>query len=285
MISPEQLVVDAACDFLRRHLPAQVTSINASRFAVLKSASVSPFTIPADAVLRLSAVSPEATPTDVPLTAGVRTSAQVVADITAAAVPGITASEDIAGRVVLTATDAPAVAAPSVVVVARDVNGSNQPTGSNLAFGWSEGGEHVACPAIVAPAWRGVVDGGAITAPDMGGGFWVLLGSRTSSYDGPGIRKDTYNVTVQGQVWRPFGASAVQHRTREAISSCVRAVREVIASDALGGPYLGRNGDIQLARVVSATISDLPTQDPAAPGLMWDSAKFSLTCRVFQRPD
>lgn len=286
MISPEQLAVDAALDFLRRYLPAQVSTVNASRYAALKSALVSPFTIPAGATLKLSASSQEATPTDVALTSGVRTSAQVVAEITAAAVPGLTASADSDGRVVLTATAAPASGAPSVVVVARDGTDSVAASGVNAAFGWSEGGEHIELPAIIAPSWRGIVDGRAITAPDMGGGFWVLLGDRESVPTDPGLRKDTYNVTIKGEVWRPFGASAVQHRTREAITSCMRAVRELIASDVKGGPYLGRSGDIGLARTTRVAISGAPAvSDPAAPGLFWDTATFTLTCRVFQRPD
>lgn len=284
MIAPEQVAIDAALDFFRRRLPAQVTSINATRFAVLKAALVGPYTVPVGAVLRLSDVSPQATPTSVVLPPGSRTAADLATEINTGPVAGILASADSDGRLVLTATAAPAAGTPSVVVVSRDVV-AGVATGSNAVFGWSEGGEHVAVPAIVAPSWRGVVDGRAITAPDMGGGFWLLMGNRSCVPDGPGIRKNQYVVTIQCELWRPFGASAVQHRTREAITSCVRAVREVVRSDTQGGPYLGTTGEVQMARVDRVTISANTVKDDAAPGLLWDSATFTLTCRVFQRPD
>lgn len=281
MSAPDALVVQALREYLLRYLPAKVAQLNALRAATLKSALVEPFTVPAGAVLRLSATSQEVAPTDVTLTAGVRTSAQVVADITAAAVPGLTASADEVGRLVLTATAAPAVGAPSVVVVARD----SGRTGSNEAFGWSDGGEHFEVAALVSPSWRGVVDGRPLTAPDMGQGFWVLLGNRTVRPTHTGIRRDTYNVALSVEVWRPFSANAPAHRSREAISSCVRAVKELI--EAGEGRYLGRYGagDVQLATVSDVVINGDPSAFAEVPGVLFDFARLTLTVRVFQRPD
>lgn len=280
-VAPDALAVQALREYLLRYLPAKVAQLNTLRAATLKSALVEPFTIPSGAVLRLSATSQEVAPTDVALTAGVRTSAQVAADVTAAAVPGLTASSDEAGRLVLTADAAPASGAPSVVVVARD----SGRTGSNEAFGWADGGEHSEVPALVAPSWRGVCDGQPLTAPDMGQGFWVLLGNRTAKPTHPGIRRDTYTVTITTEVWRPFSANAPPHRTREAISSCVRAVRELVESG--DGRYLGRQGagDVQLVTVADVTIADRPRAFTEVPGVLFDVARLTLNVRVFQRPD
>ncbi len=283
-LQPDALAIEAFREYLLRHLPAKVAQLNALRPAVLKSALAEPFTIPVGAVLRLSASSQEAVPTSAPLTAGSVTAAQLAADITAAAVPGLTASSSD-GRVVLTSDTAPAAGVPSVVVVARDGATSAATTGANLALGWSEGGEHVELRALVAPSWRGVVDGRPLTAPDMGQGFWVMLGNRTTRATHPGIRRDTYQVTIQTEIWRPFSAHGAPHRSREAISSCVRAVRELINS--ADGRYLGRQGanDVQLADASEANVSGDPLSLSDVPGVMFDVARLTLTCRVFQRPD
>ena len=187
------------------------------------------------------------------------------------------------GRLVLTGP-APVAGTASVVLVARDTNGT-APTGSNTAFGWSEGGEHTQTAALVSPNWRGVVDGRAMTAPDMGQGFWVLLGNRTTKPTHPGVRRNTFQVTIQCEVWRPFSVNAPPHRTREGITACVRACRELVLTE--DGRYLGRQGagDIQLADVSEGVISGDPISLQETPGVLFDWAKFTFTCRVFQRPE
>jgi hypothetical protein len=282
--SAETIAVGAFLDYLRRYLPAKVTALNALRVAVVKSALVEPFTLPAGSVLRLSAASQEATPTSVTTPTGSVTAAALVAAINAVPVPNLTASADADGRLVLTSTVAPVDGAPSVVVVARDTDGAAA-TGSNVALGWDEGGEHVETGALVSPKWRGVVDGRAITSPDMGQGFWVLLGNRTCRPTHPGLRRNTYQVSISTEIWRPFSSHAAPHRSREAISSCVRAVREIIL--ATDGRYLGRqaSGDVHLADVSEAVVSGDPISLQEVPGVMFDFARLTLTCRVFQRPE
>lgn len=279
-IAPEALAVKALRDYLLRYLPAKVAALNALRAASLTSALAGPYTVPSGAKLYLSATGQEATPAEVTLTAGTRTAAQVAADITAAAIPGLTAAADDWGRLTLTATAAPAVGAPSVVIVARD-----QGTGANVVFGWAEAGEHSETPALVAPSWRGVTDGRPLAVPDMGQGFWVMLGNRSVRPTHPGPRRDTFNVTIATELWRPFSANAPPHRTREAISACVRAVRELLLST--DGRYLGRqgSGDVQLADVADVSISGDPLRLNEAPGILFDVAQMTLTVRVFQRPD
>lgn len=286
-VAPESLAVTAVREYLLAKLPAKVSALNVLRAAVLKSALIEPFTVPSGAVLKLSAWSQETTPTSVNLTSGTRTAAQVAADITAAAVPGLTAGVDEVGRLTLTSSSTPAAGAPSVVVVARDsdADGANA-TGSNAAFGWADGGEHCEVPAIVAPSWRGVTDGKPLASTaDLGQGFWVLLGKRTATPTHPGIRRDTFNVAISVEVWRPFSANAPPHRTREAIGSCVRAVREVIEAD--DGRYLGRQwaNDVQLATLGAVAIDDSIFVLNEMPGVLFDVARLTLNVRVFQRPD
>jgi hypothetical protein len=276
-VAPEALAVDSLVAFLRRWLPAKVAALNALRQAVLTSALSGPFTIPSGAVLRLQGTG--SSPTNVTLTSGSRSATQVAADINAASVPGITASADAVGRLVLTSTAAPAASAPSIVIVAQDTG----PTGSNAALGWAEGGEHFETVALAAPSWRGVVDGRPLTAPDMGQGFWVMVGNRTARPTDRGIRRDTYNVAVLVDLWRPWSIHAPPHRTREAISSCVRAVRELVESD--DGRYLGRQGagDVQMVTVDAVTVTGDPLQLNESPGVLFDTAQLTLTIRVFQR--
>lgn len=275
-VAPEAVAVAAFCDFLRAELPAKVTSLNAARFAVLKAGLVGPYTIPSGGKLKLSAVGPEATPVECTLTSGSRTAAQVASDINGTVGVPLTASADADGRLVLTSPTAPTASLASVACVALDA------TATNVVLGWETGGEREEVAALVAPGYRGVVDGRPLVAPDMGNGFWVLLGNRTAKPTHPGIRRDTYLVTITTELWRPFGANATPHRSREAISSCVRAVREVVCSDT--GRYLGRDGDVQLADATEATIFGDPLALREVSGVLFDVARLTLTCRVFQRP-
>ena len=280
MSAPDDIAVQSLREYLLRYLPAKVAQLNALRAATLRSALAEPFTVPSGAVLRLSSTSQEQAPTDVPLTSGTRTAAQVATDI-GALVPGLTASADEAGRLLLTSSSTPAPGAPSVVVVARD-NGN---TGSNAAFGWSDGGEHYETAALTAPSWRGVVDGRPLTVPDMGQGFWLMLGNRTVRPTHPGIRRDLHNVAFACEVWRPFSANAPPHRSREAISSCVRAVKELLEGG--DGRYLGRQGagDVQLVTVTDTVINGEPLTLTDSPGILFDIARLTINVRVFQRPD
>ncbi|MBL8909872.1 MAG: hypothetical protein JNM17_04120 [Archangium sp.] len=281
-VTPETLVITALREYLLRYLPAKCAQLNPLRKAVLKSALAEPFVVPSGAKLRLTTVSQEATPTDVTLPSGAAVAAAAIAAaINLAAPPGGVAGADEAGRVTWTSNSAPASGVPSVALVARDIG----PTGGNTALGWAEGGEHVEVAGLVAPSWRGVTDGRPLTVPDMGQGFWVMFGNRTSRPTHEGIRRDTHLVTVQTEVWRPFSANAPPHRSRETVSSCVRAVRELLLTS--DGRYLGRQrfGDVQLANVSEAVIAGDPLRLNEAPGVLFETARLTITVRVFQRPD
>jgi hypothetical protein len=137
--------------------------------------------------------------------------------------------------------------------------------------------------ALTSPNWRGVTDGWPRTVPDMGQGFWVILGERTVAPTHPGPRRDTFNVTVQAEVWRPISANATPSRSSEALSSAVRAVRELLLSTT--GRYLGREGanDVQLADVSRAVLTGVPRTFADQPNVSFDIARLTITVRVFQR--
>lgn len=274
----EAVVVRAVREYLLAYLPGKVAQLNALRAAALKSATVETFTVPASSSLLLAADRSSAG-TTVNLTAGVRTAAQVAADINAAAVPGVTATTD-GGRVVLIATATPAQDAPSVVSV--------KASAVNPVFGWDAGGEHVITSGLVAPGWRGVVDGWPVTVPDMGRSFWVILGDRNSVPISPDVRRDEVLVTLDVTVIKPE-ANMSPHRSREAISSCVRAVRELLTTT--DGRYLGRAGvgDVLFGQMSKVSIPGKPfafspAQNSAFSGVLFDVASFTLTVKVFQRP-
>lgn len=276
---PEALAVEALREYLLAKLPAKVAALNATRKATLKSALQGPFVITSGMTLTLSPVGHEAVGTAVLLTTGTRTAAQVAADINTASVVGITASDDSAGRLVLTATAIPAPGAPSVICVQSDGD-----TGVNALFGWESGGEHLDRAALVAPSWRGVVDGEWLVAPDMGGGFWVALRDRASKQVEPD-RRGEFLVTIPVEVVRPFGSNATPHRDREAISACLQAVREII-TDTSEGRQLGRaaQGDVQYVRVTAVNIAAEPFAAPAKGGAFFDVAGMTVTVRIFQPP-
>jgi hypothetical protein len=274
----EAVVIRALREYLLAYLPGKVAQLNGLRAAALKSATLESFTVPASSSLVLAADRSSAG-TTVALTSGVRTAAQVAADVNAAAVPGVTATTD-GGRLVLIATATPAQDAPSVVAVKAST--------VNPVFGWDLGGEHVITSGLAAPSWRGVVDGWPVTVPDMGRSFWVILGDRNSVPISPDVRRDEVLVTLDVTVIKPE-ANMSPHRSREAISSCVRALRELLTTT--DGRYLGRAGagDVLFTSMSKVNIPGKPfvfspAQNSAFSGVLFDVASFVLTVKVFQRP-
>ena len=274
----ELTAIQALREHLLANLPAKVAELNALRAAVLKSAYLGPFTVPAAASLKLGINRDGSSPTTCALTAGSRTAAQVAVDINTAAPPGITASADTDGRVLLTASAAPAQDAPSVVCVYGDTTGANGP------LGWSNGGETVLRSALVAPTFAGILDGWPLAAPDSGQGFWVLFDERQSVQLEP-LRRFEYEVTIPTLLFKPEMGQET-HRTREGISMVVRAVREVLHT--VQGRYAGTagQGSVMLAAVRNVNI---PGQAFSFTGkqsanVLFDVASLTITARVFARP-
>jgi lysophospholipase L1-like esterase len=272
-IQPEALAARALRDYLLRWLPAKVAQLNALRGAVVKSAAVGPLTIASGALVLASAR--EGATTSVTLPTGTVTAAAIATAINAAAVPGVTASADGEGRLVLTGA-APTEGVLSCVSVRAAAN--------NLLFGWPEEGCYDVVPAITAPTFKGVMDGGPATIPDFGRTFAVVIGDRSAVEVG-GSRADMHAVTLDVSVWVADRASG-GHRTRETLQACVRAVRELLDSD--DGRTLGRGTVGDILRVqTAAKLKGTPFQvfDQAkvlvASG---EVASLTVTVKTFHRP-
>jgi len=271
----EDIAVQAIREHLLMFLPAKVAELNTLRPAVLKSAYVEPFTFPAATSLKLGINRDGSSPTTCAMTAGTRTAAQVAFDINSASPPGLVATFDRDGRVILTASAKPAQDAPSVVCALADT------TGANLILGWSPGGETVLYSALVAPTNAGVMDGWPMASPETGQAFWLILDERQSVQIEP-LRRYEYLVTIPILCFKPELGMGT-HRSREGVSMVVRAVREVLHT--LRGRYAGHEGfgDVMLVQVTNVFI---PGKAFSFKGenVLYDTASLTITARVFARP-
>lgn len=277
-VRTEQLVVDALRDWLRLKLPAQVATVNASRKAVLKTPAAGPFEVGSNKVLRLSTQRRDGSFTEVPLTAGTRTAAELAADIEAV-LPNVAEADD-EGRLVLTSTTVPEGITASLMCVGPD-NG----TGINGALGFDAGGEYQRNAPLVAPGVRGVADGFP-TQPDMGRGFWVIVGDRRVRPIEPQPRRDESICQVELAIFHPATANEM-HRNRNAIQAALQCVREVLMTSE--GRQLGRaaTGDIVLVQLGEAHVSGIALQvrlSGEAPNVLMDVASQKLLVKVFERP-
>lgn len=279
-IGPEAVAAQALADWLRLKLPAKCAALNSNRAAQLKTATAGPWTFANDFDLPLSAIGTEdATPSTVTVAAGVYTAAQLAITINTAAPTNVTAATDFACRLVLTSTVTPTEDLPSVVAVLAAADAAGE--AGYALLGWQAGGERVDCAAVVAPGWRNVVDGDWLLAPDVGSGFVVRLLDRTATTE-RSVRRGEFFVDIATEVWRPFGSNATPHRDRDAIETCLRAVREVVTDDSTGR-QLGRAaaGDIMYADVASSAVSG---ETFTANGVSFEAAAINFRIRVFQPP-
>lgn len=268
-VQAELLAAQALRDHLLLNLPAKVASINAERAAVLRAPRAGPYTIPVDGALALGTVI--GTATEVALTAGVRTATQVAAEITAAAIPGLTAGVDSKDRLYVQTSAAPEVGAASEFYLAPDVT-----AGTNAAFGWSPGGHSLAVSALVAPDYHGISDGEPGAVPNLTSGFFVIIGQRSAAPAG-NLRRDIHVVRIQLEVFAAEPNGRVD-AMRELIAQAVRAIREVILEDRrLGGAvYLTEIPGVQYAarpfRFTAGNVSAL-----------FVSAPMTVLVHVFER--
>ena len=276
-VRPSALACEALREYLLKHLPARVATLNAARFAVVKSALAGPYVIASGALL-LGTSRPASTSVTLPTGAAV-TAATIATAINASALTGVTASADDDGRLVLTADDAPTEGTASAVAV----GGSS----ANSVFGWDIDGAYEVRSALTAPNWKGVLDGFPVALPDYGRSFAVILEDREDVPLG-GYRRDMHTVTVGLSVWATDRNVQV-HRSREHIQAAVQAVREVLTSDE--GRTLGRAalGDVQHVEVSRAKVRGMPFQafdEAKRPlGAPADVASMTVSVKVFARPD
>ncbi len=285
-LNPEGLATRHLLDYLRLYLPRKMVELNSLRAAVMMTPGIGTgtqigWTITTGMKLAI-ATSRSGSGTLVTLPVGAAVTASTIATaINAAPVAGITASADDDGRLVLTSTTAPSASGDSVVVVAKDT------TGGNAALGFDPGGEHVSTSYISPPTWRSVMDGYPVAAPDAKAGMWVIIGDRDSKpWPGPGpdIRRNETDVAFVLEIFRPE-ANKAPHRSRDAIQTCVRAVREVLQS--VDGRQLGRGQvrDIIRVDVLGVRVGGRPFSfsNRESPNVLCDVAAITINVRVFQR--
>lgn len=276
----EQRAASAVREHLLANLPAKVAEVNADRAPVLKAAVPGPYTISGTKRLSISLTGVDSGYIDTAAFAPGFTTAGVIASQINAS-PGLAgvASSDAEGRLLLTGS-APTGVDPTSIA-AKDATGAD---GTAALFGWEAGGESVTRAPLVAPSFKGVADGWPIW-PDLGAGFWVVLGDRESVPVEPAVRRDEYLVGLEVAVFCPVTNVQV-HKDREALHSTLRCVRELLLTDA--GRQAGRAsvGDVVLITEKQAKIPGRPWKfrGENAPNLMFDVAALNLHVRVFERP-
>lgn len=278
-VAPEAKVAQYLREWLLLQLPAKVTEVNGLRNPVVKSPRAGPYTVTNGMVLRVG--KDPSTLSNVTPTVGSQTAAQIAASINAV-VAGI-ASSDSDGRVVLTG-DPPSSGATGIYVGQDNPGGAE--TGSNALFGWNPGGEFQVCQPLEAPAGTGVCDGWPVVL-DCGPGFWVIIGKRVGVPVQPGdVRRDQHLVAIELTLL--LKETNIQNsRSREAIQSAVRCLREVLLTDR--GRMLGRDGqgDVMKFEEKTCIIPGTPwmARDESGQVLgIFDTATYAGSVRVFERP-
>jgi hypothetical protein len=272
----EQLVAQACRRYLLSALPAKVAEVNATRAPVLEAAYAGPYSVTGTKVLSISKTGVDTGYVQTAaLATGTRTAADIATEINATSGLAGVASADTDGRLLLTGS-APEDAANGIIAVKGTAAG---------LFGWATG-DRVVHSALVAPTYRGVADGVPLK-PDMGPGIWIIIGKRSSvpvRRNNSTVRTFEYQVGLElGLMWREMNVQS--HRSREAIQSCVRCVRELLLTQA--GRQFGRAGvgDIVLVEEKTCTIEGVPYafKGKDAPPGIFDRALMMLSVRAFER--
>lgn len=288
-ISPEATAAKALRDWLLWKLPVSCVAVNLTRAATLRAPQPGPYVIPALAVLKVSVTDKAGTTSSAAITAGSRTTAQLVTEINAT-VP-LLASADSDDHLLLTSTNAPSydvttlAATNSVMAVGADA------TLTNMALGWDISGEHTITTPIVPPGPRGVADGfpvgGFFDPSQLGKGrMLVTIGERTGAMTDGNPRRFEWDVGLELAIFRAEPQQVV-NQTREGIQAALRCLREVLVTDEgmrFGAPASG----VMYGRLVSTRIAPWSFQqqrvDAKTPGgLFFDSVSGTVTCRVFQQ--
>jgi hypothetical protein len=280
-----QLVTRIFREYMLAQLPAKVTEVNADRAPVLKAARAGPYTITGTKKLSISQIGIDTGYVDSDaFTVGSQTATQLAATINASAGLAGVASSDTEGRLLLTGS-APTGAANTIIAAKDAATGA----GTSALFGWESSGERVIRAPLVAPLYKGVANG-LPYFPDMGPGFWLIIGRRMCQpvvRAGSSIRTFEYQVGFElGLMYRETNIQS--HRDREGIESVVRCVRELLLTES--GRQLGRGGpaplgDIVLVEEKQCTVEGTPFQfqGDKVPAGIFDRALMLLSVRVFER--
>ncbi len=275
-VNPEAVACSKLREYLLQYLPGKVDDLNALRFGTLRSASPGPWEILPFATLYLG-TSRTGTLTAVTLPEGPAIAANAIALVINTAALGITAFADADGRLVLQSSTS-VYSEPSAVVVGNGGSG-------NSVFGWPVEGCYDVKSVIGTPTWNSIMDGWPVSVPDAKT-MAFILGDRDVTPLG-GFRRDEYLVTIDCSIWN-VDPAAQGHRTREAIQTCVQAVREVLESD--DGRRLGDNtGVIQHLEIGRVRVRGIPfsafDEQRRLLGPPSDVASMQVRVKVFARPD
>jgi len=285
VIAPEQVAAEGLRDFLLLKLPAKCVEVNLSRAAVLRAPWAGPFTIGAGKTLGIGVTATDKTFRTVTLTAGAaRTAADVAADINATSGLAGTAVVDGAGRWFVTSPTPPSASTTSKVELRGGLG-----TDANTVFGFDSVGAKEVRSAILPPFGTNVFDGWPITpvftgkAPS-GSMLAIVIGERKSKPMQGGPRRDEHYVAMDLTLLRTENGGGPS-RTREAIQSCVRCVREILLSDrTLGAEFAPKTGvTITFTEDTGAFISAKPISFTKDFNPLYDTAVLQLAVRVFAR--
>lgn len=183
-------------EFLLKGYPAAIATANAARLSQLVSPVAGPYTISTGETLKWSVnIGDLLVAKEVALTAGSRTATQLAATINGHASPGVTASADSSGRLVITSDTAPTAAASSEVTILEPGVGT-----AHVTLGW----------------WVGVKDTRALlTVPRFVSGPGqhrsmpeIELEAVSSEPDEPAqTEADTYDARLMVRAYDPLGDS------------------------------------------------------------------------------
>lgn len=277
MIEPEALVARSLRSVLLRELPAKCAALDLTRAPVLRAPIPGPYTVPSGAMLRLRLT--EGAWTTAELMPGVRTAAQVAADIAMEGFAGV-ASQDSKGRLTLTGTAPLAPSAHASVELASEAE-AGASTGTYAVFGFDDGGNRVVRSPLLAPTYRSVYDGLPVTADFAGSGaLSIIIGDRRAKPDG-NLRRQMWDVQVDLLLYRADPLSAV-HASRDGIQAALAAVRAVLTEHRKLDDLEGEGGgSVMLSQELASEVAGQPLIFDGLPQALFDRARVTLAVRVY----
>jgi hypothetical protein len=238
----EELASTALRDWLLLSMPAAVERVNTERNAVLSAGKPGPYTIPptaADAQFNMGTHKGQAAP-GATVVAGDYTAAELVTAFNnGTPYPDLLAEVDAIGRFSVR-TNAGTVNNPATLYLGPELT-----AGFNAALGWPAE-KFITKYAIETPALEGVFDGWPVLA-ELTRPCVLIIGDREYVPLEP-QRRDEYDVTLDLTIM-VAAQQGENHKSREAITGAVRAVRTALF-DTAGGRQLGLDsGDNMVVRV------------------------------------
>ena len=288
---PSAVAVDALIAHLRNKLSASVATVNSTRLNRIVALRSEPYVLATGTWFIGVGESPD--PEDFAscwsVDAGPYTAAQLASHLygrpadfePGTSYPGIVNFSSAYGRLVVSDSTA-----SGPLVVLGTLSALLTPPIGNVAtvLGVPADGLVSDIAPIIAPSYEGICDGFPLLVPDMGSGFWVIIGDREAvPDDGSSLRRDSWTVRTSLHIMRPSYANE-RHRTREPISACLDAVRRCLLTDE--GRQLGKavTGEIQIVEITSERVGGTALRFEEMQNVLFDTASLDVAIRVYQRP-